>query len=281
MRDRHFLHALQSYKNCATDQSSASGQDGRSFTFPSHGVNCTSTQHSPPSILPLKGLSSKTLPASTANMRLPGTINIVNNELPTPKFLAHYKALKQKQKAAAGDITNELKAGTLPGKIRDDKNGTTNAEATKSGSDDAAKHDGDFNAVQDALLIELKLKDTSWKDIAAELGKEEGQIRTRFREIKPADFDARHKAALEKKKMEKQGKQGKKNKNNGGGGEGKDNAEQGKDDKIKIDNSNKKNDEVKQEPEAVVVVADWWEQPDDNWSKEEVSNIFMHVHSLG
>jgi hypothetical protein len=172
-------------------------------------------------------------------MRLPGTINIVNNDLPTAQFLAQYRILKQKQWAAKEEgLTNDFKNGALGGKAltgsknnnNSNNNGKDFGKVKDDRDDNGAKADGGFNEVQDAKLIELKVKDTSWKAIATELGKEVSQVKQRFNLIKPTDFDQRHNEALAAKNEERQQQQsgaaggGGGNKNEQGyGGAGNDN----------------------------------------------------------
>jgi hypothetical protein len=219
-------------------------------------------------------------------MRLPGTINIVNNDLPTAQFLAHYRILKLKQRAAKKEaLTNKFKNGALVGKAttgsKNNNNNNNNNTGKDSGKakdgrdDNDAKADDGFNEVQDAKLIELKVKDTSWKAIATELGKEASQVKQRFNLIKPTDFDRRHNEALAAKKEERQQQQSGEAGDGGGnkneqshGGAGNDNGGGKKVKKNKGKGAAWRDEEADDEDGD-----DWWEQPDRNWSKEEVSGL--------
>jgi hypothetical protein len=221
-------------------------------------------------------------------MRLPGTINIVNNDLPTVQFLAQYKTFKHKQRAAEAEgPADNIKNGSPNGKTRIGKRNINNNNANdKSNDGDAndAEPDSSFTEAQDAALIKLKIKDTSWKAIATELGKEVGQVQQRFDDIKPVDYDKRHQEAQKAKREEKQ-KQ--KQKGGDGGVEGNDSQkqeqEQGQGGAANESGGGKKAKRNKgrgaaaaaKEEEEEVEEEDgdeWWEQPDDNWSKAEVSD---------
>jgi hypothetical protein len=213
-------------------------------------------------------------------MRLPGTINIVNNDLPTTQFLANYQIFKQRQRAASKvDLTNNLKNGASNGKpingkkisATDKANGNTSGKADGSCNGNANSDSG-FTIDQDDALIEMKATNTPWKQIAVALGKDIPQIKQRFGEIKPADFDKRCRQAQDKKKEEKQqggagvaGNYDKKEEQvqvgttngNDGGKKGKKNKGKWMADIERDDSDEEGGDE-------------WWEQPDDNWSKDEV-----------
>ncbi|KIW03308.1 uncharacterized protein PV09_05519 [Verruconis gallopava] len=243
-------------------------------------------------------------------MRLPGTINIVNNELPSPEFLAKYALLKQKRKGAKRGATKGNKnrsdnkaSGNSSGggdnvKGNKDDNGKANKDDNeKTNKDDDRKtyKDGngktnndnnveksDFTEAQDQALIEHKLHDMAWKAIAADLGKNVAQVKQRFKQIKPADFDARHSEALAAKKA-KQQRDEKSDANQNGGERSNDRDKKDKGIHNGTDtnagqesgSTGKKKSKADGREDAQKD-ENWWEQPDKNWSKEELAAL-LHI----
>jgi hypothetical protein len=164
-------------------------------------------------------------------MRLPGTWNLgADNSLPTPEFLQQYREFKTARHAVDSacakteyDKANEYKsetngpdhctANTKAKKMASQKSKQKNEQATTS---DEKKIDSDFTKAQDKALIELKHASKSWKDIAVELGKDVSEIKERWRDIKPTDFDSK----LEEEKKKSGLKKAKADKNKGGGNTG-------------------------------------------------------------
>lgn len=216
-------------------------------------------------------------------MRLPGTINLVGNNLPTLEYLEKLKARKQAIKA--GQITNDDKKGGA-GKQHGDNSGKNNPKGGQKGGksggkvnndkedEDAKPDDDEWSPLQDKQLIDMKLEEAQWKAIATEVGKQVHQVQARFKIIKPDDFGKRLQEKKQEAKAEKQKQKG----GGGGGGDGdgnekqeEQNQQQGGGKKGKKKNkgqgqavqTEKKQDDSDSEEE-------WWEQVDGNWSKDEV-----------
>jgi hypothetical protein len=211
-------------------------------------------------------------------MRLPGTFNLVGNDLPTLEYL---QRLKQR-KAAAREVrpTDEFVKGA-PRVPKSSANATGDNKPNEV-KESNTKEDNTFTPAQDASLIDLKLKDAIWKDIAAELGKEVGQVKERFKVIKPSDFDKRHQELKDAAKTEKQQQGG----GEGGGNAGQNNNNEKKEDHYQQQGGKKGKKNKGKGPQQPVKEAEdneeegeeWWEQPDGNWSRNDVSPDF-HVHS--
>lgn len=233
-------------------------------------------QQSQIALLPLAVQTSK---HKKAKMRLPGTFNFAGNGLPTANFLNQYQALKDKQRAQQGADDSKTDKPTAQTSEKKDADKAKAAAATGAKPEDG----GEFTKAQDEALIELKIKETSWKAIATELGKEVNQVKERFKAIKPDDFD---KKLMEAKNAKKSGgggnkdnkteepKQGTAGGNDGGGNNG-----GGKQDK-------KAKWEAEKEAKAKAKAQEqkggeggeggnWWEQPDEHWSKDNVSILFV------
>ena len=131
-------------------------------------------------------------------MRLPGTYNLINNDLPSREFLEKYARFKQRQRLLKeGALTDDAKAG---GKRTNNGGAKKDAGNKKGGKQDAKDDDddddanggGDFTKAQDEKIIEMKLADGQWKAIAMEVGKEVHHVKERFKIVKPDDFDKKH-----------------------------------------------------------------------------------------
>jgi hypothetical protein len=242
-------------------------------------------------------------------MRLPGTFNLGGrNKLPTAKFLLHYEELKRAQHKAKLDgeanTNNKLEFGDEPFPK------TLTTTSKKGGGNDVKKDDkpddvvitpdGEtFTLAQDEALIDLKIKGKTWAEIATELGKEKDALNNRWRDIRPADWEARAAEEEEKKKKKNSGggggsggKKGKGNQNNQnnqdlqqGGGKGNVNNQQqhegkkGKNNQQDNKAQNKKQQEAQADAGAdngneAVSDAGTWAVADDNFTEKEVSYLF-------
>lgn len=216
-------------------------------------------------------------------MRLPGTFNLVGNDLPTFEYLRKLK--ERKAAAREGRPTDDFVKGVSRAKKTDTN--AKNDDKANDARDGDAKEDNVFTPAQDASLIELKLKDAIWRDIATELGKEVHQVKERFKVIKPDDFDKRHQDLKDAGKPEKQQQGG-----GGGGNAGQNNNNEKKEGNHQQQHGGKKgkkNEGSKGPPEPQPAKGGeddaeesevWWEQPDGNWSRDDVSPPSMVILDL-
>lgn len=132
----------------------------------------------------------------------------------------------------------------------DHKNGNAEQKNGETGDNSANKDsssENTFSAEQDAKLLEMKADNKSWKDIAAEIGKAQWQLKARFKEIKPADGNTANKPSDGKAKGGK--KQNGDNK-----------ANQGK----KVDLKNAKHSKDGEGDEAKFGIDEWMELTEDD-----------------
>jgi hypothetical protein len=201
-------------------------------------------------------------------MRLPGTWNLGGrNDLPTAELLKQYQDLKLAKRvaknavAAEDDATNNHKSKVKsPHVAQNDKN---NDRATDSNEKDG---DTDFTAAQDKALIDLKIACKSWKDIALELGKDQSQIKARWKQIQPKHFD--QKVAEAKKKAGIDKANANKNKEGVEGGDKSGNEgdrKQGK--KGKGSNGQDGGGGVTNRPSTSAM------EPDEYWTRKDVSSL--------
>jgi hypothetical protein len=211
-------------------------------------------------------------------MRLPGTFNIINNDLPTAQFLLNYQALKQRQQARKGATNNSTaKASDAQTKLsKGDIKVVTDTKVSGNDNNDDATGRAAFTLAQDLALIELKLKDTQWKAIATELGKGVHQVKERFKRIKPDDFDKRHQELKSATKAEKPQQGGepadganKDSQNNEQNQQQQGGSKKGKKNKGKAQVRTPEEGEA--EGGEGGEGGEWWEQIDGNWSKNDVS----------
>lgn len=250
-------------------------------------------------------------------MRLPGTFNLGGrNGLPTAEFLIHYENLKRaKERAKVEREANNFDKAEFGDKPFPKRITST----SKKGNNDAKKSerpdvvttsDCTFTKAQDDTIIQMKMEGKTWAMIGAEIGKSKDAVNSRFKDIKPVDFDVK-----EKKWKEKNGgggqNQGKKNKgqnnqnnqnnqnenkenqnqNQGGKGNNNNNQNQnhqqheGKKNKNKNNqkdnqNNNNKNWNKNKKEEAEAGAEDddadsesgTWAVPDENFTEKEVSS---------
>ena len=218
-------------------------------------------------------------------MRLPGTFNIINNDLPSAEYLERYRQLKRRQKAAKeGASADDKKGGDGKKGSNNDKNGGN--DNAKGDDGDEAQAEVEFTKEQDEKLIEMKLANAQWKAIATETGKDANQLKERFKQIKPADFDKKHQEMMDAAKAEKQQQKKQKKGGGGGGGGGEGGVAGGDADEAKNEEQTQqgggkkgKKNKGKGPPGPAKEGSDcedgeeWWEQPDDNWSRNEVSSF--------
>lgn len=150
-------------------------------------------------------------------MRLPGTFNLGGrNNLPTAEFLMHYEKLKRAKEKARSEREanngNKLEFGDKPlskAVTTGSKKGGCDAKKNWKAGDVVLTPDEEtFSPLQDSQLIKMKIEGKTWKEITTELGKDEDAIKSRFKEVKPSNFDDQ----AAKWKMENNGGGGKKNK---------------------------------------------------------------------
>lgn len=125
------------------------------------------------------------------------------------------------------DNGNGKKNGNGNGKIADEKKDVdTKKDGGNQGGDDVA-----FTAAEDATLLKMKEENKTWREIATEMGKPQGALKHRFKEIKPADGaggeakeDGKEAKKKENKKEEAKANEGKKREKAAGKEKGKQHA---------------------------------------------------------
>ncbi|KAK3060448.1 hypothetical protein LTS18_008522, partial [Coniosporium uncinatum] len=137
--------------------------------------------------------------------------------LPKTKGLSADDAEKKK-KDSNGDTKKDAKTPEAPNDKKDGKGKNDGDKKDPNGNNGGGKADGgekknpngDWTEEQDKKLAELKIPNTSWKDIAVELGKEPWQCKSRWKEIEgkvaPAETKVEEKKAEEKRDQEKDDK---------------------------------------------------------------------------
>ncbi|QDS67545.1 hypothetical protein FKW77_002605 [Venturia effusa] len=234
-------------------------------------------------------------------MRLPGTFNLGGrNHLPTAEFLIHYENLKRAK--ARAKLEREANGGDKA-EFGDKPSPKKITSASKKDGNDAKKDkrpeivttpDGDtFTKAQDDTIIQMKMEGKTWAMIGTEIGKDKNAVSSRFREIKPSDFDVKEKEWKEKNGGggQNQGKkqQGQHNQNNQNekkehqkqGGKGNNNHNQNQDNqqhKEKKNKINNKNLKKQEEAETAGGAADddtsdagTWAVADENFTQQELT----------
>jgi hypothetical protein len=200
-------------------------------------------------------------------MRLPGTWNPGgHNDLPSIELLLHQRdrraARNEEQAAQAAngkpntDIVKSRATFGISNQHAIDNRQFPNHKAKKVLADATAETNPCFNEFQDKALIDLKYKGKTWREIATELGKDQVQIKTRWGQIKPANFDAK---MAEEKKQAELGKAGTTKKT--GGDNERNEGSRGKQGK---NGNGRKGDGG---------VEDGIMEPDANWTQDEVNLI--------
>ena len=126
-------------------------------------------------------------------MRLPGTFNLgYNNDLvPLSAFIVNKNTEKDKHSETAADLKDKKPKQTktkdkpMAESTAKEKDDSKNAETANQSS---AANDGTptFTAEQNAMLIKMKTEEKkTWKEIATALGKEVGEVKERWREVRP------------------------------------------------------------------------------------------------
>jgi len=119
-------------------------------------------------------------------MRLPGTFNFgYNNDLvPLSAFTAAKSKEKEKHSEIATDLNDE-KSKQTKHKDKPMAEPPKNVQAVKQ----AATTNGDtpaFTAEQNAMLVKMKTEEKkTWREIATALGKEVGEVKERWKEVRP------------------------------------------------------------------------------------------------
>jgi hypothetical protein len=126
-------------------------------------------------------------------MRLPGTFNIgYNNDLlPLSVFTVSKSKEKDKNSEPAADLKNEKSKQTKSqDKLMAEPATKENNDAkdTEAANQAAAATGGTptFTSKQDAMLIKMKKEEKkTWKEIATALGKEVGEVKERWKGVRP------------------------------------------------------------------------------------------------